>query len=57
MIAASLLVLVTLNKPYSQEIGEISPVAMERSLEVIADARAALDLDDPVPCDAAGEPL
>ena len=57
MVAASLLVLLTLNKPYSQEIGGIRTVAMQRSLEIIADARAAYDLDDPVPCDAVGEPL
>ena len=57
VVAASLLVLLTLNKPYSQEIGGIRPVAMQRSLEIIADARAAFDLVDPVPCDAAGEPL
>ena len=54
VVAASLLVLLTLNKPYSQEIGGIRPVAMQRSLEIIADARAAFDLVDPVPCDAAG---
>jgi hypothetical protein len=57
VVAASLLVLLTLNKPYSQEIGGIRPVAMQRSLEIIADARAAFDLVDPVPCDDAGEPL
>ena len=54
VIAASLLVLSSLNRPYDQEIGGIRPVAMQRTLEIIGDARAALGLDEPAPCDAAG---
>lgn len=57
VIAASLLVLLTLNKPYNQQIGGIRPVAMQRSLEIIGSARAALEIDEPVPCDQVGQPL
>ena len=55
VVVASLLVLSSLNRPYDTDVGGIRPVAMQRSLETIASARAALDLDDPLPCDAAGQ--
>ncbi len=56
VVVASLLVLASLNHPYDRDIGGIQPVAMQRSLEIIASARAALDLDEPLPCDALGQP-
>ena len=56
VIVASLLVLSSLNRPYHSGFGGVRPAAMERSLQVIADARAALDLHQPVPCDADGRP-
>ena len=57
VIVASLLVLASLNRPYDQSIGGIQPVAMERTLEIIGSARDALGLDEPLPCDPAGQPL
>jgi hypothetical protein len=56
VIVASLLVLSSLNHPYDPDIGGIQPVAMQRSLEIIASARGALDLDESLPCDALGQP-
>jgi hypothetical protein len=57
VIVASLLVLLSLNRPYDPGTGGIRPVAMQRSLDIIGSARAALDLSEPLPCDAAGQPL
>jgi hypothetical protein len=57
VVVASLLVLSSLNRPYDADVGGIRPVAMQRSLEIIGSARIALDLDEPLPCDAAGQPL
>ena len=57
VVVASLLVLLSLNRPYDPGIGGIRPVAMQRSLDIIGSARAALDLDEPLPCDASGQPL
>ncbi len=54
VIVASLLVLSSLNRPYDPNVGGIRPAAMQRSLEIIGSAREALDLDEPLPCDAAG---
>jgi hypothetical protein len=57
VVVASLLVLSSLNRPYDPNFGAIPPTAMERSIEIIATARDALGLDEPVPCDPAGRPL
>ncbi len=57
VVVASLLVLSSLNRPYDPDVGGIRPVAMQRSLEIIGSARVALDLDEPLPCDAVGRPL
>jgi hypothetical protein len=57
VVVASLLVLLSLNRPYDPGTGGIRPVAMQRSLDIIGSARVALDLDEPPPCDAAGQPL
>ena len=57
VVVASLLVLSSLNQPYEADVGGIPPVAMQRSLAIIGSARAALDLDEPIPCDAVGNPL
>jgi hypothetical protein len=57
VVIASLLVLSSLNRPYDVDVGGIRPVAMQRSLDIIGSARVALDLDEPPPCDAVGQPL
>ena len=56
VVVASLLVLLSLNRPYDPTIGGIRPVAMQRSLEIIGSARDALDLEVALPCDDAGRP-
>jgi hypothetical protein len=56
VIVASLLMLVALNRPYKQEIGSLRPVAMERTLTVLDQARTSLGLTEPLPCDASGDP-
>jgi hypothetical protein len=55
VVVASLLVLLSLNRPYDQGTGGIRPVAMERSLEIIGSASTALGLNEPAPCDGAGQ--
>jgi cobalamin synthase len=56
VIVATLLLLVALDRPYEQDVGGLRPLAMERSLEVLDDARAALGIDEAPPCDATGRP-
>jgi Protein of unknown function (DUF4239) len=56
VMVATLLMLGALNRPYQPDIGGIRPVAMQRSLAIIDEARASLGIDDPVPCDADGVP-
>ena len=56
VVVATLLVLAALNRPYQGDIGGLEPVAMQRSLSILDEARAALDIDDPLPCDASGQP-
>jgi hypothetical protein len=54
VIVAMLLVLGALNRPYEQDVGGLRPTAMERTLTILDDARAALGIEDPIPCDASG---
>jgi phosphatidylglycerophosphate synthase len=56
IIVASLLTLAALNNPYSENPGGLRPVAMTRTLETLQQARQVLELNDPIPCDAAGRP-
>jgi Protein of unknown function (DUF4239) len=56
VIVATLLTLAALNQPYSRDPGDLRPVAMERSLVTLREARQALELQGPIPCDAAGRP-
>jgi hypothetical protein len=56
VVVATLLVLVALNRPYEQDIGGLRPIAMQRSLAILDEARATLDIDDPLPCDTTGDP-
>jgi hypothetical protein len=56
VIIATLLMLGALNRPYQPDIGGIRPVAMQRSLAIIDEARASLRIDDSLPCDANGVP-
>ena len=56
VITATLLLLSFLNSPYSGGPGGLRPVAMERTLRVLAHEAAAVGTPIPVPCDANGAP-
>jgi hypothetical protein len=55
VIVATLLVLGALDRPY-QTAGGLRPIAMERTLSILDDARADIGMDDRLPCDEAGRP-
>jgi hypothetical protein len=55
VLAATLLAIVALDHPY-RGIGAIQPVAMERSLETLGQAREVVRDDAPLPCDVQGRP-
>jgi hypothetical protein len=54
VIVATLLVINALDKPYREGLSSIKPVAMERSLVLISEAREVLGDDAPLPCDERG---
>jgi hypothetical protein len=56
VIAATLLLIWILDAPYRQGPGQLRPVAMEQTLGLLDQARASIGQDDPVPCDAEGQP-
>ena len=56
VIVATLLVLASLNRPFETDVGGLRPVAMERSLAILDEARTALGIDVPIPCDEGGHP-
>jgi len=57
MIVATLLVIDALDHPYRSGPGAIQPVAMERTLTLIEEARTAIGTDPAVPCDEDGAAL
>ena len=57
VIVASMCVLWFLDNPYHKGLGGLQPVAMERTIELIDDARAEIGQDEPLPCTPEGEPL
>lgn len=56
VVVVTLLAIYALDNPYRPGLGSIQPVAMERSLQILDEARVALNDDAPIPCDAAGSP-
>jgi hypothetical protein len=54
VIVLTLAAINALDNPYRQGVGQIKPVAMERSLRILDSARAVLNVRAPVPCDARG---
>jgi hypothetical protein len=56
VMVATLLLIGVLDKPYRPGVGQLRPVAMQQTLGLIDQARAALGQDDPLPCDAEGRP-
>ena len=56
VIVLTLLAINALDNPYREAVGEIKPVAMERSLRILGEARAVVKERGPLPCDARGAP-
>ena len=54
VIVLTLAAINALNHPYNAGIGQIKPVAMQRSLRILDTARTVLNVRAPVPCDARG---
>jgi hypothetical protein len=54
VIVLTLAAINALNHPYAAGVGQIKPVAMQRSLRILDTARSVLDVRAPVPCDARG---
>jgi hypothetical protein len=57
VIVLTLLAINALDNPYRDAVGEIKPVAMERSLRILDSARAVVNERAPLPCDARGAPV
>jgi hypothetical protein len=57
LVVSSLLLVQRLNSPFSTEIGGIRPVAMERTLDFLAEGREIVGFTGELPCDDNGEPV
>ncbi len=57
VIVLTLLAINALDNPYRGGIGQIKPVAMERSLRILKTARAVVNERAPLPCNARGDPV
>lgn len=57
VIVLTLVAINALDDPYGGTVGQIKPVAMERSLRVLDTARALVHDTAPPPCDAQGAPV
>ena len=56
IVTVTLLAIYALDNPYRPGLGSIQPVAMERSLVILDEARTALDTTVQPPCDEEGTP-
>jgi hypothetical protein len=56
VIVLTLIAINALDNPYRDAVGQIRPVAMERSLRILDEARAVVNERAPLPCDARGAP-
>jgi Protein of unknown function (DUF4239) len=56
IVTVTLLAIWALDNPYRPGLGSIRPVAMERTLVILDEARAALNDEAPIPCDDEGNP-
>jgi hypothetical protein len=54
VIVVTLAAINALDNPYREGVGQIRPLAMERSLRILDTARAVLNVRAPLPCDAHG---
>jgi hypothetical protein len=57
VIVITLLAINALDNPYRDGLGQIKPVAMERSLRILNSARAVVHERAPLPCDSRGVPV
>jgi len=57
VVTTTLLAIHVLDNPYRPGIGSLQPVAMERSLVILDEARAVVNDTAPLPCDGEGNPL
>jgi hypothetical protein len=57
VIVVTLLAINALDNPYRDAVGQIKPVAMQRSLRILDSARAVVNDRAPLPCDARGAPV
>jgi hypothetical protein len=53
-LAVTLLAIHTLDNPYRPGVGSVRPVAMQRSLRMVDEARAVLNDTAPIPCNSSG---
>ncbi len=56
VIVLTMLAISALDRPYRPGLGQIKPVAMERSLRILNTARVIVNARAPLPCDARGTP-
>jgi hypothetical protein len=56
VIVVTLLAINALDNPYRDAVGQIRPIAMERSLRILESERAVVNDTAPLPCDATGAP-
>lgn len=54
VVTLTLLAIHALDNPYRPGVGSLQPIAMERALRIIDEARAVLDQDAELPCDDSG---
>jgi hypothetical protein len=57
VIVLTLMAINALDDPYGSAVGQIKPVAMERSLRILDSERAVVHERTPLPCDAQGAPV
>ena len=57
VVTATLLAIHALDNPYRPGVGSLRPLAMERSLAILDEARDVLKDTRPLPCDQEGAPL
>jgi Protein of unknown function (DUF4239) len=57
IVVVTLLAIYALDNPYRPGLGNIRPVAMERALVILDEARTALNDEAPIPCDADGNAI
>lgn len=56
IVVVTLLAIYALDNPYRPGLGNIRPVAMERALVILGEAREALNDEGPIPCNEDGNP-